>query len=106
MPKRKLVQKVLKDISKQLPKQRYQYVQKYKISMEEAKASGLEIPEGLEQEQEVMHKGPAMAQVNHLRRLKTAYKNGGKSEVYKYILPFLKEEKKYDTLKLIHSLPI
>lgn len=106
--KAKHVNKILKNIADRLPVQRYAYPQTYTVLGCDIEQSGLKIPEGMEIEddKEYHFKDAAYKDVNHLRRIRKAYKKGGKKEVFKYIVPFVEESKRFDALKFIHSLPI
>lgn len=102
----KRVDKVISQIAKDIPDQSYAYRQRYKIKGAEAIKTGLKIPDTkkIDPEKDYTFNDLAYRTVNHERRLKKAYKREGKVGVYKYLIPFIKEEKQAEVLTYIHSL--
>ncbi len=97
MKRTKKITETLKAIAKTLPRQEYHYYDHLVESGDDLIKRG-ETHDGdhlpILPHKQYVKKVPIKNEVNHGNRLKSAYDSGGKEAVKKYLVPFLKPEKK------------
>lgn len=108
---------LFKMMAKNLPLDVYTYKEGYKITGHDVELIGVEniefdIPPDImeemkeDPEKEFNLTGGAVHDKNHLRRIRRAYKRGGKKAVIAYIKPYLKPEQVERGIKMIEAIQI
>lgn len=105
-------EETFKMMAENLPAIYYIAIDRQSIKGEEVLLTGLEIPPELEEEvtnnpdKEFTFNNKIYIPINHKRRIRRAYKRGGKKGVIAYLKPYLNPKIKQEAIKTLSALDI
>lgn len=99
-----------RNIESNLPVEFYSVINRHKMTGADLLKTGhgkkglVEDTKEINPELDYMVKIPGSVQKNHFRRMRKLFLRYGPTELYKYIVNYVKEERRPEVLKYIHSM--